>query len=707
MDKDNKKEIVDDLINRIWSDDNTYSQYLLEKNDPEIRQEDRSIRLTGQKSDAVAGLSVCFPRQKKGSYLSITEERQDVPDDIWISFHNKRDFRDKLGLERSPQESKQVQIEGLADGCLAIVPSFSLGQQGNGGKVRVIEIHTGISPNELVGDGSDANKTKIVNSVMAFMKFLDSKGCLVVRGQRTSGEILNGGGTDGDTRGRNVIIFRWNPYKKEDGEPIWTDSEKALHAIQNGSSHREDWSCHTRDVRKGDTIYIYKSKGKEEAGIVAHGTVVSDRRVENKEGRVDIEIDSMVDYTSEEYITWSTIKTLTTNGDEPKTFSDDRASEFPLPDDFDEKKITDAWNLLWLKKILSNESLNLIRFGAPGTGKSYEINKFFKEPGWSSKERVTFHPDYSYANFVGAYKPYMKAANKDEEQKITYAFVPGPFTRVLVNALRDPKGKHLLVIEEINRANTAAVFGDIFQLLDRGKNGESEYAISPSQDLAKFLREALKQPKKNDDAWWWLTTEPLAEKEVEGKIRNLKIPSNMYLWATMNSADQGVFPMDTAFKRRWSFEYVDINKGADKIEGDLAQRWNALRMAINVKLIELKVNEDKCMGPFFLTEGDLKDVETFDKVFKSKVLMYLFEDAARQKRTQVFADGCDTLSEIFKAVNDKEKCVFKEGKEGDLNKTLESILAMKDDDRNKPAAVGEVQEGDAESDQQKPQDPNS
>ena len=550
MDKDNKKEIVDDLINRIWSDDNTYSQYLLEKNDPEIRQEDRSIRLTGQKSDAVAGLSVCFPRQKKGSYLSITEERQDVPDDIWISFHNKRDFRDKLGLERSPQESKQVQLEGLADGCLAIVPSFSLGQQGNGGKVRVIEIHTGISPNELVGDGSDANKTKIVNSVMAFMKFLDSKGCLVVRGQRTSGEILNGGGTDG------------------------------------------------------------------------------------------------------------------------------------------------AWNLLWLKKMLSNESLNLIRFGAPGTGKSYEINKFFKEPGWSSKERVTFHPDYSYANFVGAYKPYMKAANKDEEQKITYAFVPGPFTRVLVNALRDPKGKHLLVIEEINRANTAAVFGDIIQLLDRGKNGESEYAISPSQDLAKFLREALKQPKKNDDAWWWLTTEPLAEKEVEGTIRNLKIPSNMYLWATMNSADQGVFPMDTAFKRRWSFEYVGIDAGQGAVKGELAGEWNKLRQAINGQLVKaLKVNEDKCMGPFFLSEGDL-DKAAFLKVFKSKVLMYLFEDAARQKRSAMFADGRDTLSEIFAAVKKKEK-VFKDDR---LEEILDGIRAVNNSDQNE--TEGEVQVVTSESGQQ-------
>lgn len=338
---------------------------------------------------------------------------------------------------------------------------------------------------------------------------------------------------------------------------------------------------------------------------------------------------------------------------------------------------------------------NLIYFGAPGTGKSFTINKEYKNGVWSSKERVTFHPDYSYANFVGAYKPYMKG-----KKEITYAFVPGPFTRVLVNALRDPKGKHLLVIEEINRANTAAVFGDIFQLLDRGKSGESEYAISPSQDLAKFLRDALKQPKTNDDDWWWLTTEPLEEKEVEGKIRELTIPSNMYLWATMNSADQGVFPMDTAFKRRWSFEYVDINKGADKIEGDLAQRWNALRMAINVKLIELKVNEDKCMGPFFLTEGDL-DKAAFLKVFKSKVLMYLFEDAARQKRSVMFADGRDTLSEIFAAVEKKEK-VFKDDA---LEKILDGIRAVNNSDQNE--TEGEVQVVTSESGQQKTQEHNS
>lgn len=318
--------------------------------------------------------------------------------------------------------------------------------------------------------------------------------------------------------------------------------------------------------------------------------------------------------------------------------------------------------------VKDNATRNLIRFGAPGTGKSFKINQMYENVGWSSRERVTFHPDYSYANFVGSYKPYM------EGKSIVYKFVPGPFTRVLVNALRDPNGKHLLVIEEINRANTAAVFGDVFQLLDRGKNGESEYAISPSQDLAKFLREALKQPKKNDDDWWWLTTEPLAEKEVEGTIRNLKIPSNMYLWATMNSADQGVFPMDTAFKRRWSFEYVGINDGATEFTEGLPAQWDALRIAINEKLGELKVNEDKCMGPFFLAKKDLADLETFLKVFKSKVLMYLFEDAARQKRSSVFADELSTLSKIFAAVDKMRKgedgSVFKDS----LNEKLEKII---------------------------------
>lgn len=385
---------------------------------------------------------------------------------------------------------------------------------------------------------------------------------------------------------------------------------------------------------------------------------------------------------------------------------DDDADETDDPEENDES-VSSGDNAI---KKLHNIARNRIIFGAPGTGKSYKINGEYNDGSWSSKERVTlervtFHPDYSYANFVGAYKPYMA-----EDGKITYSFVPGPFTRVLVNALRDkdPNGKHLLVIEEINRANTAAVFGDVFQLLDRGENGKSEYAISPSQDLAKFLREALVHDKTqdvdgSDDDWWWLAGKPVAEKkeEVMGKICELRIPSNMYLWATMNSADQGVFPMDTAFKRRWSFEYVGIDEGEDNIAGDktLVPKWNKLRKAINNKLVELKVNEDKCMGPFFLAEDNLKDVDAFLKAFKSKVLMYLFEDAARQKRSNVFADRLNTLSSIFNAVNNKQ-AVFKES---DPEEALKKILDLKKDGQDKTTTEEQAQAGGGESAQQESQ----
>ena len=483
-------------------------------------------------------------------------------------------------------------------------------------------------------------------------------------------------------------LLSWNPKYWND----W-DYPDLCQSINSANPFTDWWRCLSTSPKKDDEVYLYKA-GDGPKGIIAHGRVIE----ESKNGK-DIKLDERHDYIRVSFdcvlnFAKFIIPLEKLNERFPDQTWASQSSGIEIKPECT-KGLRDLWNELLSKGQIEMMDRNLIRFGAPGTGKSYEINKFFKESGWSSKERVTFHPDYSYANFVGSYKPYM------EGKSIVYKFVPGPFTRVLVNALRDPKGKHLLVIEEINRANTAAVFGDIFQLLDRGKNGESEYAISPSQDLAKFLREALKQPKKNDDAWWWLTTEPLAEKEVEGTIRNLKIPSNMYLWATMNSADQGVFPMDTAFKRRWSFEYVGIDAGQDAVKGELAGEWNKLRQAINGQLVKaLKVNEDKCMGPFFLSEGDL-DKAAFLKVFKSKVLMYLFEDAARQKRSAMFADGRDTLSEIFAAVEKKEK-VFKDDR---LEEILDGIRAVNNSDQNE--TEGEVQVVTSESGQQKNQEHNS
>lgn len=281
---------------------------------------------------------------------------------------------------------------------------------------------------------------------------------------------------------------------------------------------------------------------------------------------------------------------------------------------------------------------NRIIFGAPGTGKSHTLEED-KDGFGENYERVTFHPNYSYAQFVGTYKP-VPCKDSDDKDSITYDYIPGPFMRILVEAMRNSDLPHLLIIEEINRANVAAVFGDIFQLLDR-KNGSSEYEIETSEDMRKYLH-----------------------KKLGGELsdhKKIKIPSNMYIWATMNSADQGVFPMDTAFKRRWDFKYIGINDKSDKMCNVLVKlgtdvnehivKWNKLRMAINDKLSsnECKVNEDKLLGPYFLSKEVIKtnsedyfvvDNNRFIEAFKSKVLMYLYEDAGKQHKSKIFA-GCD------------------------------------------------------------------
>ena len=234
-------------------------------------------------------------------------------------------------------------------------------------------------------------------------------------------------------------------------------------------------------------------------------------------------------------------------------------------------------------------------------------------------------------------------------------------------------------IEEINRANAAAVFGDVFQLLDRdSKSGESEYDIAASEDVKKFLyedKEGLTKAGK----------ETLQRLAGEGR---LKIPSNMYIWATMNSADQGVFPMDTAFKRRWEFEYVDIDKGSDgkpsgwEIAGPedvngKAYKWNEVRMFINALLSQHGVNEDKLLGPWFVKPEN--DTTVSDKQFKSKVLMYLWEDAGRMCRKELFGGSIRTYAALVDQWGDSNRetgskrgiAIFeKDAKKDNLNDNL-------------------------------------
>lgn len=308
---------------------------------------------------------------------------------------------------------------------------------------------------------------------------------------------------------------------------------------------------------------------------------------------------------------------------------------------------------------------NRILFGAPGTGKSFTLNreKDLLLADGGEYERVTFHPDYSYANFVGTYKP-VPCKDSDDKDAITYSYVPGPFMRTYVKALQNSKTDtpkpFLLVIEEINRANVAAVFGDVFQLLDRGDDEVSEYPIQASEDIKKYLAGEL---GGNPDDY-----------------SEIRLPDNMFIWATMNSADQGVFPMDTAFKRRWDFTYLGIDDSEAGIvgkkvvlgQGDYRRivEWNALRKAINNELLTYKMNEDKLMGPYFISkknlpEGEMIDPAVFSRIFKNKVIMYLFDDAAKQKRITLFG-GCDEkaknqYSKICREFDTKGVYIFCEG----------------------------------------------
>ncbi|WP_338912831.1 AAA family ATPase [Clostridium perfringens] len=335
------------------------------------------------------------------------------------------------------------------------------------------------------------------------------------------------------------------------------------------------------------------------------------------------------------------------------------------------------------KKYNLKFSRNRIIFGAPGTGKSYRINNDIEINNLNELyRRITFHPNYTFSQFVGSYKPVGK-----EDGVINYEFIGGPFLRTLIESLRDEKRgiPHILIIEEINRANPAAVFGDIFQLLDRNSEGESTYTINMSSEMKKYVN-----------------------KELGNNKDELYIPNNMYIWATMNSADQGVYPMDSAFKRRWSFEYIDIDENEEKLkelgceiielptemldsEGNRIYKkyeWNEVRKTINENLKENKINEDKLLGPFFLSEKELKESrENFDNIFKSKVLMYLYEDILKHKNIPFFKEDdeskVNTLSDIMRNYDLGKIFTF------ELNeyKEIEEVMENKGDEIKEPIGV--------------------
>ena len=271
-------------------------------------------------------------------------------------------------------------------------------------------------------------------------------------------------------------------------------------------------------------------------------------------------------------------------------------------------------------------AFQIIYYGAPGTGKSHRIKKELKEMNVPEKNifRTTFHPDSDYSAFVGAYKPTMKpvadeykaVVGKDEE--IAYSFVPQTFIKAYVQAYQNPDENVYLIIEEINRGNCAQIFGDLFQLLDRDENGVSEYPIKADSDLRMYLEGEL-------------------GKGHEGiKDGELCLPTNLYIWATMNTSDQSLFPIDSAFKRRWDWEYEPIKyKNTDwLIEiGDNTYKWTSFQRIINDKIFEATNSEDKMLGDYFVKPCNNVISE---KQFINKVLFYLWNDVCKDGDGDIF-----------------------------------------------------------------------
>ena len=294
-------------------------------------------------------------------------------------------------------------------------------------------------------------------------------------------------------------------------------------------------------------------------------------------------------------------------------------------------------------------TLQQIYYGAPGTGKSHTINE---NTEGESVIRTTFHPDSDYSTFVGAYKPTMGLLPICDElgqpmkigstvlhkEQIIYEFVDQAFLQAYVNAWKfyaensDATKKQYLVIEEINRGNCAQIFGDLFQLLDRNDYGFSVYPINADKDMKKQLAKAFNGVNIDnaDSINQHYKGRNVVKEVLDGDI--LLLPNNLYIWATMNTSDQSLFPIDSAFKRRWEWQYMPIGKGFDEnghaikwaIEGATQKfDWWSFLEKINAQVGEATQSEDKKLGFFFCkaTEG----VISAEK-FVGKVIFYLWND---------------------------------------------------------------------------------
>lgn len=311
---------------------------------------------------------------------------------------------------------------------------------------------------------------------------------------------------------------------------------------------------------------------------------------------------------------------------------------------------------------LPGNSIQRIYYGTPGSGKSHKV---IEEIG-DTPYRTIFHPDSDYASFVGSYKPV-----GDEETGIGYKFIPQVFIKAYVDAWKNPQDSINLVIEEINRGNCAQIFGDLFQLLDR-KNGYSEYPITPNSDLGRFLSQEFDY--KEDDFVARGYNDEIEKNALKGEL--MVLPDNFSIYATMNTSDQSLFPMDSAFKRRWDWEYIPVCYEEETENGEyneayeyiiqmdesFSPKWIDFLKGVNAKIKDVTCSEDKQMGNYFIKSSI--DVRRF----VNKVMYYLWSEVCKEEyRTDKnffryeneYGEVVEfSFNELF-PINDKAKAILK------------------------------------------------
>jgi len=303
---------------------------------------------------------------------------------------------------------------------------------------------------------------------------------------------------------------------------------------------------------------------------------------------------------------------------------------------------------------LQKEEYHRIFFGSPGTGKSTKVKLLTNN---NFVIRTTFHPETDYYSFVGSYKPKMNGSN------IEYSYTPQSFVKAYCKAWSNLEEKVFLVIEEINRGNCSQIMGDIFQCLDRDINGFSEYEIDIDNDLALFLKNYFENVFTQQE----LENYNLITKSELGLFNKISLPNNLFIYATMNTSDQSLFPMDSAFKRRWDWEFIPIDYSDAqtlkiKIDDNTFYNYGTFIKCINPKIKELTGSEDKQLGNRFISPTN--STISFEQ-FRSKLLFYLW--------SEVYKDEVGSANTIFKYKNDNNDDIeFQFGDLFDLSATFKT-----------------------------------